>query len=168
VCRTCIVAIVLLSWAPPQPEAVSVEYRLKAGYLFNFVKFVEWPSAVDSDSLSICVAGHNPFGSILAEIVRDEEVNDRALATRVIVTPEPGCDVVFVPEDVASTPYLRAARGTPILTVGETPDFIAKGGIINFVREERKVRFQISAPAADRARLRISSHLLRLARNTSH
>lgn len=146
-------------------EEVSLEYRLKAGYLFNFVKFVEWPPEADSGQLTICVAGRNPFGNVLAEIVRGETVNGRELVTRVILTPDPGCHVVFVPHDVVSTPYLRAARGSPTLTVGETPGFIAQGGIVNFVREEGKVRFQISAPAADRAALRISSHLLRLGRS---
>lgn len=162
--RTCVATIVLLAAVVLHGEEVSLEYRLKAGYLFNFVKFIEWPPEADSDQLTICVAGRNPFGDVLAEIVRGEMVHERRLATRVILTPEPGCHVVFVPQDVASTPYLRAARHTPTLTVGEVPGFIAQGGIVNFVREDGKVRFQISAQAADRAALRISSHLLRLAR----
>lgn len=163
--RSCLVGIVLLAGVAVQADAVSLEYRLKAGYLFNFVKFVEWPAPVQAGPLTICVAGRNPFGDLLTEIVRDEAVNDQKLATRVIHTPDPGCHVVFVPKDVASTPYLRAARGSPTLTVGESPGFIAQGGIVNFVLEEGKVRFQISAEAADRAQLRVSSHLLRLGRD---
>jgi hypothetical protein len=162
--KACTVAILLLAGVAVQPQAVSLEYQLKAGYLFNFVKFVEWP-AEDAGPLTICVAGRNPFGDVLADIVSDESVDGRRLSTRVIHTPEPGCHVVFVPEDVATTPYLRAARGSPTLTVGETPGFIARGGIVNFVLEEGKVRFEMNAEAADRAQLRISSHLLRLARN---
>jgi hypothetical protein len=160
--------VLLLAGVALQSQAVSLEYRLKAGYLFNFVKFVEWPADAHEGPLTICVAGRNPFGDVLTEIVRGETVNEQKLATRVILTPEPGCHVVFVPRDVAGTPYLRAARSSPTLTVGETPGFIAQGGIVNFVREEEKVRFQISAEAADRAHLRISSHLLRLGRQVSH
>jgi uncharacterized protein DUF4154 len=147
-----------------QSQTVPLEYQLKAGYLFNFVKFVEWPIHSPSGVLTICVAGRNPFGDVLMEILRGETVNNTRLASRVIVMPEPDCDVVFVPDGVSVTPYLRAARRSPTLTVGETPDFINQGGIVNFVLEGGKVRFQISPQAADRAELRISSHLLRLAR----
>lgn len=163
--RTWFLGLFLLAGTPLQPHPVSREYQLKAGYLFNFVKFVEWPPETKSGLLTICVAGRNPFGGILAEIVRGERVNRRKLSTRVVLTPEPDCQVVFVPEGVSTTPYLRAARNSPTLTVGETPEFITQGGIVNFVLEEGKVRFQISSQAADRAQLRISSHLLRLARN---
>ena len=91
-------------------------------------------------------------------------MHDSALATRVIVMPEAGCHVVFVPQGVATTPYLRAARGSPTLTVGETSGFITQGGIVNFILEGGTVRFQINPEAASRADLRISSHLMRLAR----
>jgi hypothetical protein len=145
-------------------QQVPLEYQLKAAYLFNFVKFVEWPSDAGAGPITICVAGRNPFGNALAETLRGEHVSRRALAARVIDMPEPGCHVVFMPHGVASAVYLRAADGMPTLTVGETPGFIAEGGIVNFVAERGTVRFQISPRAAERAELRISSHLLRLAR----
>jgi hypothetical protein len=85
---------------------------------------------------------------------------------RVILEPEPGCHVLFVPEGAASNAYLRAVRGTPTLTVGESSDFLTRGGIINFVSEGRHVRFAISTPAAEQAQLHISSRLLQLAVNT--
>jgi hypothetical protein len=143
---------------------VSLEYQVKAVYLFNFAKFVEWPPEAQAGPLTICVAGQNPFGEALDEALRGETVNSRPLAARVIPAPDPGCHMIFVPQGAASTAYLRAARGSATLTVGEAPDFLAQGGIINFILEGGKVRFQIDSKAAERAELRISSHLLRLAR----
>jgi hypothetical protein len=146
------------------PQQISLEYRVKAVYLFNFVKFVEWPSRAVPGPLTICVAGQNPFGAALDDALRGEMVNDRPLATRVILEPGPGCDVLFVPRGAAAAAYLGAARGSPTLTVGETPGFLEQGGIINFVLEGGKVRFEIDPKGAERADLRISSHLLRVAR----
>jgi len=73
--------------------------------------------------------------------------------------------VLFVPEGAAAA-YLRTARGTPTLTVGETDDFLTEGGVIAFVKQGSNVRFAISTEAADQARLRVSSRLLQLAVNT--
>jgi hypothetical protein len=164
VCKSRVLGLVL-SAASLHAQEVSLEYQLKAAYLFNFVKFVEWPAGAPSGPLVICVAGRNPFGNALAETLRGEDVNDRMLATRVISMPESGCHVVFLPQGISGTPYLRAARGSPTLTVGESPEFIAEGGIVNFVAEDGRIHFQISQGAAARADLRISSRLLRLARN---
>jgi hypothetical protein len=159
------IAFVLAAGATAPAKEIPLEYQVKAAYLFNFAKFVEWPSEARTGPLTICVAGQNPFGDVLEETLRGETVNDRPLATRVISGPETGCHIVFVPQGIATAPYLSGLRGTPTLTVGEMPDFISRGGIINFVLEEGKVRFQIDSKAAERADLRISSHLLRLARS---
>jgi uncharacterized protein DUF4154 len=145
-------------------KEVSLEYQVKAVYLFNFAKFIEWPAEGQSGPITICIAGQNPFGDVLEETLRGEMVNGRPLAMRVIAVPEPGCHVVFVPQGTSTATYLRAAQGSHTLTVGETPDFIRQGGIISFILESGKVRFQIDSKAAERAELRISSHLLRLAR----
>ena len=147
-----------------QAKEVSLEYQVKAVYLFNFAKFIEWPAEAPPGPITICVASQNPFGDVLEETLRGEMVNGRPLAMRVIPGPEPGCHVVFVPQGAATTTYLRAVEGSPTLTVGETPDFLSQGGIISFILEGGKVRFQIDSKAAERADLRISSHLLRLAR----
>jgi hypothetical protein len=159
-----IVALALAGSVTAHAKNVALEYQVKAVYLFNFAKFIEWPAEARSGPLTICVAGQNPFGDVLEETLHGEAVNDRPLTMRLIQAPEPGCHIVFVPQGTATAAYVRAVRGTPTLTVGESPDFIAEGGIINFVIEEGKVRFQIDAKAAERAELRISSHLLRLAR----
>ena len=142
----------------------TLEYRVKAAYLFNFVKFVEWPPEAAGGPLTICVAGRNPFGSVLSETIRGETVNGRPLVSRVILEPEPGCDVLFIPRGAAAPAYLRAARGTATLTIGEEPEIIARGGIISLDLEGTSVRFTINPAAAERGGLRLSSRLLQLAR----
>jgi hypothetical protein len=161
------VALVVVAGLRGFAQDVSLEYRVKAAYLFNFTKFVEWPAEAlpDRAPLTICVASPSPFEGALAETVRDELVGGRPLTTRVVTDPA-GCHVLFVPAAASATPYLRAARGKPILTVGESADFLREGGVITFVMEDGKVRFNISPDAATRAQLRISSRLLRLARPT--
>ena len=150
-----------------QAQTPSLEYRVKAAYLYNFAKYVEWPEAAPGASLAICVAGRNPFGPVLDETVRGETIADREVTVRVILEPEEGCDVLFIPQGSSTTPYLRAARGAPILTVGETRDFIAQGGMISFVLEGPNVRFEIDPEAAARAGIRISSRLMQVARAPS-
>jgi hypothetical protein len=151
--------------APAHAQDVPLEYRVKAAYLFNFVKFVEWPAAAAAGPLTICVAGRNVFGDVLADTVSGETLDGRPLAVRVILEPDPGCHILFVPRGAAVTAYLRSSRGLPMLTVGESPDFLAQGGLVNFVLEGGNVRFEIAVEAAERAGLRISSRLLRLARD---
>jgi hypothetical protein len=147
--------------AQDESREVAAEYRLKAAYLFNFTKFVEWPQDSAAGPLTVCIASQNPFGTVLVDAIRHERVNGRPLDVRV-VRQTAGCDVVFIPRGVAYEPYLRAARGRPVLTVGEAPQFLDDGGIINFVVEEGRVRFEINRDAAAQANLTISSHLLRL------
>ena len=155
--------IVMLAAATALPRAqdVSTEYKVKAGFLYHFVKYVEWPPTVQGP-LTICIAGRNPLGTVLEETIKGESVEGRPLLTRVILEPESGCNVVFVPAGSATTAYLRAAAGTPTLTVGETGAFAELGGMITFVVDRGKVRFAINREAVERAHLRMSSRLLRL------
>lgn len=165
-CGAIVSAIVLLLTATASAQQVSLEYQVKAAYLFNFTKFVEWPAEAlpKGAPLTICVAVSNPFGQALEDTIKGELVDGRALTTRVVRDPA-GCHVLFVPEGVAAAALLRDARTRPILTVGETDDFQRDGGVVNFVMQDGKVRFDISPEAASRAQLRISSRLLRLRRN---
>jgi hypothetical protein len=160
------VVLVLMVCTSGHAQDVSLEYRLKAAYLLNFTKFVEWPPEAGSGPFTVCIAGRNPFGDTLTAMLRGEIAEKRPISVRLIGTPATRCDIVFVPQDVQATPFLRATRGSATLTVGEVPGFTARGGIINFVLQEGTVRFQISPREAERAGLRISSHLLRLARIT--
>jgi len=162
-----LLAVLLLAVAAhsrPAAQDVSKEYRVKAAFLYNFVKFVEWPGRTEPGPIVICVAGRNPFGSILDDTIRGETVRGRTLAARVILEPDTGCHVTFVPTGANASAYLRGARGTPTLTVGESLDFIQQGGLIRFYLDGGTVRFEINRDGADRAGVRISSRLLQLAR----
>lgn len=147
----------------PHAQEISQEYQIKAAYLYNFLKYVDWPKPINRTFL-ICVAGQNPFGSVLDGLTSNERVRGNPVKTEIILGFEPGCDVIFTPRTSNIPAYLQGAAGMPILTVGETPRFIEQGGIVNFVLENGKVRFEINRNAAERAGLRFSSRLLQLAK----
>jgi hypothetical protein len=163
--RTLLMAGVLASVSVMAPSAqeVSQEYRVKAAYLYNFLKYVEWPDR-SNRPFKICVAGQNPFGNVLAALTSAERVRGNPVQTELILGPEPGCDVIFAPRTSNIPAYLQTAAGKPILTVGETARFIEQGGIVNFFLENGKIRFEINRNAAERAGLRFSSRLLQLAK----
>ena len=162
--RILAIALLLVAGVPVRAQDVPFEYTVKAAFLYNFAKYVEWPTASTQGPLTICVAGRNVFGDVLENTVRDETVGTRQIRTRVILEPEPGCHILFVPEGAAASAYLRASRNEPTLTVGETRTFLPGGGIISFFIDDGKVRFEINPRAAERAQLRLSSRLLQLAR----
>jgi hypothetical protein len=157
------IALLLLA-VPLHGQDVSYEYQVKTAFLSNFIRFVEWPPAAQAGQMTVCVAGRNPLGSFLEETVKGETLDGRQIVPRVILEPDATCRVIFIPDGAAVSAYLRAARGTPVLTIGETSDFLEAGGIVRFYMDSGKVRFEISTQAAERAQLRISSRLLRLAR----
>jgi hypothetical protein len=147
----------------PHAQEISQEYQIKAAYLYNFLKYVDWPEPIKR-TFMICVAGQNPFGSVLDGLTSNERVRGNPVKTKIILGFEPGCDVIFTPRTSNIPAYLQGAAGMPILTVGETPRFIEQGGIVNFFLENGRVRFEINRNAAERAGLRFSSRLLQLAK----
>jgi hypothetical protein len=177
-CRSCLFAMavpaIVVSLAAATGASAQeppLEYQVKAAFLYNFTQFVEWPPDAfpgPTAPMTLCVAGVNPFGALLDQLVAGEVHDGRRFAVR-RVTPAgdfTGCHVLFVPrtERARTAAILARARGPATLTVGEFPEFLAAGGIVNFFLEENKVRFEIQQAAAERAGLRISSRLLRLAR----
>lgn len=156
---------------PAAAQEPSPEYVLKAAFLYNFVKFVEWPAeafAGAKSPLTICVFGTDPFGASLDGVVRGETLGERGL---LVQRPEAladlrDCQVLYVSrsERQRLPEVLAQVEGAPVLTVGDTGGFLRAGGVINFVLEDNKVRFQINQEAAERNRLTISSKLLRLAK----
>jgi hypothetical protein len=149
-------------------QAAPLEYQVKAAFLFNFSKFVQWPEeafARKGSPFTICLAG-DPFAGALDAIVQNETVDGRKVIVRRIT--EGGvqeCSIVFVGRSEArhTAEIISAAGKSPILTVGESEDFIDKGGMIRFIERERRIRFQINTDAAERASLKISAKLLQLA-----
>ncbi len=166
------VLILLLLVAAPL-RAQAPEYHLKAAFLFNFAKFVEWPaSAFDGERapLTICVYGEDPFGSTLDAVVQGERVGERSLLVQRpdSVDDLEECHVLFVSrsEKDGFRDVMAEVEGKPVLTVADTDGFLRAGGVINFILEGKKVRFLIDQEAAGRSGLQISSKLMRLAVNT--
>src|SRR5687767_13712445 len=118
----------------PHAQEISQEYQIKAAYLYNFLKYVDWPEPITRTFL-ICVAGQNPFGSVLDGLTSNERVRGNPVKTQIILGFEPGCDVIFTPRTSFIPSYLQCSAGMPILTVVETPRFIDLGGIGNFLLE---------------------------------
>ncbi len=147
------------------------EYRVKAAFLYNFAKFVEWPGQAfksPGEPFGICIAGANPFGTSLQDMVAGKMVSDRGFAVRIQPVAQfrpAGCHILFVSaaEVRHARALLEALKSESILTVGEGDEFAASGGMISFRMDANRVHIDIAAEAAARARLRISSKLLSLA-----
>lgn len=151
-----------------------VEYQVKAAFLLNFTKFIDWPEAAfaSNDSpITICILGKDPFGPVLDEIVQGETVNARKVTVqRISQAPinQPAgphtCHVVFVGEPDRSISKTLSGMGRGVLTVGEGDRFLRDGGMVALVVENRRVRFDINQAAATGAGLGLSARLLNVAR----
>jgi hypothetical protein len=146
------------------------EYQLKAAFLFNFAKFIDWPPtgfANPQAGFSICILGADPFGSAMDELLQGKTVGDRRVSVKRSrqIADVRHCQMVFVSssERVRVREILDGLKGTNALVVGETEGFAAAGGAIQFAIEDNHVRFLINTDAADRAGLKVSSKLLSLA-----
>jgi len=144
------------------------EYRVKALFLVNFARFVEWPADAPQDPIVIGIIGQDPFGRWLDDAVRGTKVNGHELVVRRLRNAEDArkCRIVFVAGSESSglQPILDALKGAPVLTIGDTEGFAELGGVINLRLEDNRVRFDINQDAARRAGLTVSSKLLSLAR----
>ena len=163
------VAAVFLCQFPGVAQTAG-EYEIKAAFLFNFAKFVEWPVAASDDSSSpvvIGIVGPDPFGEVLPNTVADETVKGRRLKVRHYQPADDlaGCQVLFVSRDQTAglNELLKRASARHILTVSESEDFLRQGGMINFVQVGKNVRFDICKGAVEEAGLKMSSKLLAVA-----
>ena len=146
----------------------AAEYEVKAAYLLNFTKFVEWPRTQDdpaAETFSICILGDDPFGGTLDQLVRNEAVNGRPIAVRRIRRLEESCEVLFVSRSERDVFRVLSRVTKGVLTVGEEPGFLRDGGMINLLVEDRRVRFDVNLEKAESSSLRISSRLLGVARS---
>ncbi len=150
-------------------DDASLEYRVKAAFLLNFTKFIEWPAAEGGDAespINICIVGDDPFGPALDRMVEGEAINGRKVTVqRVRREAAKTCQVVFVTRTEKEVAKTVATLGTGILTVGEGETFLKEGGMIAFVIESRRVRFDINRTAAESAGIKLSSKLLSVARS---
>jgi hypothetical protein len=157
--------------AAPPAVAIPLEYRVKAAFLFNFTKFVEWPAAAfptAATPFSLCVVGFDAFGDELARILANRAVQNHRIEIRRLVPDQtlPACHMLFLSGSAQrhSPSILAAVAASPTLSVGEGNEFIKLGGCIRFLIEEGRVKFEINPAATDRAGLKVSSKLLRLGR----
>jgi hypothetical protein len=166
--RTLILSFIITSSLFAQGGS-SLEYDVKAAFINNFTKFVEWPREAFpgvTTPLKICIFGRDPFGgnfeqSIEAELGGRRQIVERPQTLAQLRT----CHVAFIArsEQGRYRQVLDGLRDAAILTIGESPDFLQSGGIINFTVERNRVRFSVNLVPAERVALRISSRLLRLA-----
>jgi len=170
-CIPTLACFLALTMTAAAQSARAPEYQVKAAFLYNFAKFVEWPAQAFSSSpapFRICVLGRDPFGDTLTSIVQGKLIYGHPIVALTLpsaaeVRP---CHVLFISN--TDSAILKAAldrmRGFPILTVGESADFLPLGGMINFVLEQDRVRFEINLGAAEQHHLKLSSKLLAVAR----
>lgn len=149
----------------PQPT----EDQVKAAFLLNFTKFVEWPAteaATAASPFAICILGEDPFGPVLDQLVEGETINGRKIVVRRsrAETPE-SCAILYVSKQEKDIPGTLAAARPGVLTVGEGDGFLKDGGMIAFILTDRRVRFDIDQTAAQKAGLKLSSRLLSVARS---
>jgi hypothetical protein len=164
------VVMALVSGTRAQSPAAG-EYQVKAAFLYNFAKFVEWPPSSFSDvsaPLQICVLGRDPFGEELHNLTAAKTVNGRKLEVDSVVDLQHArsCHILFIASSVKMSmqQIVEGLRGASVLTVGDSKGFTEQGGMINFVLENDRVQFEVNRKAADQAGLKISSKLLSVAK----
>lgn len=169
-----VVMVVLLCAVFPSPAAIAqsaTEDQVKAAYLFNFAKFIEWPAeAFDrADApINFCTLGRSPVVDQMDSSVRGKSISGRIVMVKHLHAPEEtkGCHLVFLAASAGKQQQklLLAAKGLPILLVAETSGFARAGGTIDFIMENSRLIFEVNINAAESAHLKISSKLLALAR----
>jgi hypothetical protein len=156
----------------PQPGAIAQppgpsQSDIQAVYLFDFAKFVRWPTAPENEPLTLCAAAPKPFVDTLAKLISGERIGSRPLAVRRIqnAAEESGCAILFVDSSTGDRliDLLAATAGKPILTVSDAPDFLNRGGMIQFVLVANRVRFSVDLRSVDRSGIALSSELLKVA-----
>jgi hypothetical protein len=162
-------AVIMGGHAVAQAMPGALEYQVKAAYLLNFTRYVDWPPSVFADTdapLTLCVVGRDPFGEVLERTIAGRHTAGRPL--RILRPDRPAGDVCHVTFFGETTPptreaWIAALEHEPTLTVGDGGDFARSGGMIGFVIRGETVRFEINVEAVRSAGLQISSRVLTLA-----
>lgn len=165
------VALLLLAVLGSVARA-DTEFEVKAAYLVNFAKLVEWPASAfpaGKGTLIVGVVGRGGVSEELGLAVSGASVGGRAIQVRHVSAADgaalAACHVVFVTEAERVEIVVAAVQGRPVLVVGESEDFVRRGGAIGFVKDGGTVKFEANPKAADRNGLSISAKLLRVARS---
>lgn len=147
------------------------EYQLKAAFIFHFAQLVDWPAdalGLENNPLILCTTGENTLPGVLENIIQRKQIGSHPLVVRHLQEKEnpAGCHLLFIvgSDKKRVAAILASLNSAPILTVGESDDFVQQGGMIGFCLQENKIRFDINLKMAQRANLKISSRLLLLAK----
>ena len=169
--RTLVLLVAWLGALPSAAGAQSLEYDVKAAFLYNFARFVTWPpdAFAEPDSpIAICVIGEDPFGQRLDDLVAGERVDTRRLLVQRLAgtADAAGCHVLFVsPSERKRFPgVLKNVNVRRVLTVSDTLDFLEAGGHFSFYLESNRVRLAANTAALGLCEFQVSSRLLRVAR----
>jgi hypothetical protein len=156
---------------PCGADEPSQEYKVKAAFIYNFARFVEWPSesfASADAPFVIAVVGTDPFNGALEQAVAGKKVGTRRVEIRHFDSIDKigSCQILFVAttDDDSQVKIIHKVENDHVLTVGESDNFDSNGGSFRFFMEDNKVHFEVNTDAADLAKLRVSSKLLKLAR----
>ena len=171
--RCCVVIVVALSgWtaADTRLEARRLDARADSGVSLNFAKFTTWPDDAlrNGSTIVVCVSGHDQVADALVQLTTNKVVEGHPLAVRRTDLRQPltECHIVFAAslDENSARELIRATAGHPILAVSDWENYAVRGGVANFFIEGARMRFAVNPDAAERARLRISSRLLTLAK----
>jgi hypothetical protein len=171
-CRAPLAAVagILLASSLPAQKLKPTENELKAVYLFNFARFTQWPSSTGNEkngSFLICVLGQDPFGASLDAVVSGETIGGNPVVAKRISRSQDAlsCQVLYISssEEGQLKEVLNAVDKASVLTVSDIPQFSRRGGIVQFVMENNRVRFEVNLANATGARLNLSSELLKVA-----
>lgn len=167
--------LLLAAMSSPAQVSHPTEYQLKAAFLYNFAKFIDWPAEALPDDQSpfvIGILGDNPFGNELEQTVAGKKINEHPISVRQFtsVAATTNCHILFIsgsePKHLAE--IIQSLNSAAVLTVVETGQFKESNGMVNFVKESSKIHFEINNEKAKAAHLTISSKLLNLALRAPH
>lgn len=165
----CLAAVLLGGPRPPALAQGSSEPAVKAGFVYNFAKFTEWPATVGSAQAptALCLVGGDPLNAVTT-LLDGRMLQGRALVVRRNVRSEDlkSCPIVYITDvdERRQADALRAVRGLPVLTIGDAEGFADAGGMIGLVAADDRIQFEVNLEAVQRGGLRIQSQLLSLAR----
>lgn len=156
-----------LAWSAKETS----ESEIKIAYLYNFARYVEWPTsafASDTAPITICVLGDTQFTNEAKGIIGDRTVGEHGVevVTRPGVGQTGSCHILYIPESARDQhgEVISSLGSHSVFTVSESEGFAQQGGVANFIREDRKIRFEINRKAANKAGLKVSARLLRVAK----
>jgi hypothetical protein len=164
---TALVAVLALTC---RADAPSLEYQVKAAFLYNFTQFVTWPKesfSGDSAPFVVAVIGNDPFSGALEQAMENKTVHERPIVIKHFASVDDlgSCQILFVPaaEDDSLSKIMTKLGTSAVLTVGESESILTSGGGIRLYPDGNKIRFEISPGSTDRAGLKVSAKLMKLA-----